>query len=154
MSDPVAAKEPATNTLRFRDDHGPMGLGPDEAGEPIEVSVEHEPPGMKRVRTLSRLLDEAIEVPGLGYRIGLDPVLGILPVGGDAVAAGISLYIVAEGARMGASQETILKMLLNIGIDAVLGSVPVLGTVIDAVWKANERNVALLEAEFGTDQRT
>jgi TctA family transporter len=121
---------------------------PDE-GQPIEVSVEDEPPGMERVRALSRLLDEAIEIPVINYRIGLDPILGILPVGGDSVAAAISLYIVAEGARMGASRETILKMLTNIAIDTVIGSVPVLGTVIDAVWKANERNVALLEQEFG-----
>lgn len=126
-----------------------MSTGPDEEGQRIEVSVQDEPPGMERIRALSRLLDESIEIPVVKYRIGLDPLLGILPVGGDAVAAGFSLYIVAEGARMGASRETILKMLLNIGIDTVTGSIPVLGTLIDAVWKANERNVALLEEEFG-----
>jgi len=125
-----------------------MAHGPDERGEPIEVSVEDEPAGMERVRAVADLLDEAIEIPGISYKIGLDPILGILPVGGDAVSAAISLYIVAEGARMGASRDTVMKMLLNIGIDAVIGSIPVLGTIIDAVWKANERNVALLEAEF------
>ena len=124
-----------------------MDLGPEE-GQSIEVSVADEPPGMERVRAIADLLDEAIEIPGINYKIGLDPILGILPVGGDAVSAAISLYIVAEGARMGASQDTVLKMLFNIGVDAVIGSVPVLGTIIDAVWKANERNVALLEAEF------
>jgi hypothetical protein len=103
---------------------------------------------MERVRAIADLLDEAIEIPGINYKIGLDPILGILPVGGDAVSAAISLYIVAEGARMGASRDTVLKMLFNIGVDAVIGSVPVLGTIIDAVWKANERNVALLEEEF------
>jgi hypothetical protein len=124
-----------------------MDLGPEE-GQSIEVSVADEPPGMERVRAIADLLDEAIEIPGINYKIGLDPILGILPVGGDAVSAAISLYIVAEGARMGASRDTVLKMLFNIGVDAVIGSVPVLGTIIDAVWKANERNVALLEAEF------
>jgi hypothetical protein len=126
-----------------------MDPEPDEQGQPIEVTVADEPPGMERVRAISRLLDEAVEIPVINYRIGLDPILGILPVGGDAVAAAISLYIVAEGARMGASQETIIKMLANVGVDAVIGSIPVLGTVIDAVWKQNERNVALLEEEFG-----
>ncbi|WP_137286146.1 DUF4112 domain-containing protein [Halorussus salinisoli] len=125
-----------------------MELGPDEEGQPIEVSVEDEPPGMERVRVIADLLDEAIEIPGINYKIGLDPILGILPVGGDAVSAAISLYIVAEGARMGASRDTVLKMLFNVGADAVIGSIPVLGTLIDAVWKANERNVALLEDEF------
>jgi len=126
-----------------------MSLGPDESGQPIEVSVEDEPAGMERVRSLSRLLDEAIEIPVINYRIGLDPILGILPVGGDAVAAGLSLYIVAEGARMGASQDTLMKMVFNVLVDAVVGSIPILGTLIDAVWKANERNVALLEDELG-----
>ncbi|MFC7079029.1 DUF4112 domain-containing protein [Halorussus caseinilyticus] len=126
-----------------------MELGPDEDGQPIEVSVEDEPPGMERVRAVADLLDEAIELPVIDYKIGLDPILGILPVGGDAVSAAISLYIVAEGARMGASRDTVLKMLFNVGVDAVLGSIPVLGTLIDAVWKANERNVALLEEELG-----
>lgn len=126
-----------------------MALGPDEGGQPIEVSVADEPPGMERVRTVSRLLDEAFELPVVNYKIGLDPILGILPAGGDAVSAAISLYIVAEGARMGASQNTVVKMLFNVLADAVIGSIPVLGTIFDAVWKANERNVALLEEEFG-----
>lgn len=126
-----------------------MDFEPDEEGQPIEVSIEDEPPGMERVRVIADLLDEAIEIPGINYKIGLDPILGILPVGGDAVSAAISLYIVAEGARMGASRDTVLKMLFNVGLDAVIGSIPVLGTLIDAVWKANERNVALLEEEFG-----
>lgn len=129
-----------------------MSFGPDEGGQPIDVSVAEEPPGMERVRVLAKLLDEAIELPVVNYRIGLDPILGVLPVGGDAVSAAISLYIVAEGARMGASRDTLVKMLTNVVIDAVVGSIPVLGTLIDAVFKANERNVALLEAEFG--QRT
>ena len=126
-----------------------MSLGPDEGGQPIEVAVEDEPPGMERIRAVSRLLDEAIEIPVVNYKIGLDPILGILPAGGDAVAAAISLYIVAEGARMGASQDTVMKMLFNVLVDAVIGSIPILGTLFDAVWKANERNVALLEEEFG-----
>ena len=128
-----------------------MDIGPDEEGQPIEVSVEDEPPGMERVRAIADLLDEAFEIPGINYKIGLDPILGILPVGGDAVSAAVSLYIVAEGARLGASRDTVLKMLFNVGADAALGSIPVLGTLIDAVWKANERNVALLEDEFGIE---
>jgi len=123
-------------------------MASDSDEQSISVTIHDEPPGMERVRAVANLLDEAIEIPGINYKIGLDPILGILPVGGDAVSAAISLYIVAEGARMGASRDTVLQMLFNVGVDAVIGSIPVLGTVIDAVWKANERNVALLEAEF------
>ncbi|UPV76302.1 DUF4112 domain-containing protein (plasmid) [Halorussus limi] len=122
---------------------------PDEYGERIEVSVEDEPPGMERVRAVADLLDEAIELPVVNYSVGLDPILGILPVGGDAISAAISLYIVAEGAQMGASRDTVMKMLFNVGLDAVIGSIPVIGTLFDSVWKANMRNVKLLEDELG-----
>jgi len=124
-------------------------MGTDIDGEPIDVSVETEPPGMDRIRAISDLLDEAFEIPGLGYKIGIDPILGILPVGGDSVSAVISLYIVAEAAQMGASRETLAKMLVNIGVDTVVGSIPAVGTIFDAVFKANKRNVAILEEEFG-----
>jgi hypothetical protein len=131
-----------------------MESEPDEHGERIEVTVEEEPPGMERVRAIADLLDEAIELPVIDYKIGLDPILGILPVGGDAVSAAISLYIVAEGAQMGASKDTVMKMLFNVGVDAVVGSIPVLGTLVDAVWKANVRNVEMLEDELGADEES
>lgn len=131
-----------------------MESEPDEHGERIEVTVEEEPPGMERVRAIADLLDEAIELPVINYKIGLDPILGILPVGGDAVSAAISLYIVAEGAQMGASKDTVMKMLFNVGVDAVVGSIPVLGTLVDAVWKANVRNVEMLEDELGADEES
>ncbi|USZ69736.1 DUF4112 domain-containing protein (plasmid) [Halorussus salilacus] len=126
-----------------------MGTDSEREGQSIDVAVEDEPPGMERVRTISTLLDEAFEIPVINYKIGLDPIMGILPVGGDTVSAAISLYTVGEAARMGASRETLLKMLVNIGVDTVIGSIPAIGTVFDAVFKANERNVALLEEEFG-----
>ncbi|MFC4551336.1 MULTISPECIES: DUF4112 domain-containing protein [Halorussus] len=124
-------------------------MGTDSEGQSIEVNVSDEPPGMERVRAVADLLDEAVEVPVVNYKIGLDPILGLLPVGGDAVSAAISLYIVAEGARMGASQDTVLRMLANVVFDAVGGSIPILGSIVDAVFKANQRNVKLLEEEFG-----
>ena len=124
-------------------------MGTDSEGQSIEVNVSDEPPGMERVRAVADLLDEAVEVPVVNYKIGLDPILGLLPVGGDAVSAAISLYIVAEGARMGASRDTVLRMLANVVFDAVGGSIPILGSIVDAVFKANQRNVKLLEEEFG-----
>ncbi|WP_134671477.1 DUF4112 domain-containing protein [Halorussus marinus] len=127
-------------------------MGTDIDGEPVDVSVAAEPPGMERVRAISDLLDEAFEIPGIGYEIGLDPILGILPVGGDSVSAAISLYIVAEAAQMGASRETLAKMLVNIGVDAAVGSIPAIGTIFDAVFKANKRNVSILEEEFGASE--
>lgn len=124
-------------------------MGTDSEGQPIDVSVADEPPGMERVRTISQLLDEAFEIPVVNYKVGLDPILGILPVGGDAASAAVSLYLVGEAARMGASRDVLLKMLVNIAVDTVVGSIPAIGSVFDAVFKANKRNVAILEEEFG-----
>jgi len=109
-----------------------------------DVPAESTHPAVRRVETLSELLDSAVRIPGTKRTVGLDPILGILPVAGDAIAMGISLYIVFEAVRVGVPRAELVTMLLYIGIDAVLGSVPVLGTVFDAVWKANERNARVL----------
>jgi hypothetical protein len=106
---------------------------------------------LRRVRTVGRLLDDAFAVPGTDYRIGLDPILGLLPVGGDAAAAVISLYIVVEAANLGVPRSVLLRMLAYVAVDAVIGSVPILGSLFDAVWKANRRNVSLIERHAGVD---
>ncbi|ELY81385.1 DUF4112 domain-containing protein [Natrinema gari] len=98
---------------------------------------------IKRMRVVAHALDEGLRVPGTGVRVGLDPIVGILPGAGDAAAAVVSLYLAAESARLGVSQSTLLRMLANIGIDTVIGSVPLLGVAFDAVWKANKRNLKL-----------
>lgn len=100
---------------------------------------------LARTRTMARLLDEAVAIPGIGYRVGLDPLLSIAPVSGDAAGAALSLYIIAEATRLGVPPKTLLKMVANVALDTLGGSVPVLGTLVDAAWKANKRNVSLLE---------
>lgn len=107
----------------------------------------------ERIRTVARVLDEGIRFPGTDFRFGIDPLLGILPGAGDTAASIVSLYIVVESARMGVSRSTLLRMLANVGVDTLVGSVPILGVVFDAFWKANKWNVQLalrdLEAEAG-----
>ncbi|NEQ88620.1 MAG: DUF4112 domain-containing protein [Moorea sp. SIO2I5] len=103
---------------------------------------------LRRVRRVSYLLDNAIPIPGTGYRIGLDPIIGLLPGGGDFVGTIISSYIVVEAARLGVSRSTLVEMVLNILLETVTGSVPVLGDLVDAAWKANVKNVELLEKEL------
>lgn len=95
------------------------------------------------MHVVATLLDDSVRVPGTSYRIGIDPLVGILPGAGDAVTGLVSLYIVAESARLGVSQTTLLRMLANVAIDVGGGSVPVLGDIFDAAWKANRRNVEL-----------
>ncbi|QLG61685.1 DUF4112 domain-containing protein [Halorarum salinum] len=106
---------------------------------------------LRRVRTVAGLMDEAVRVPGTSFKVGLDPILGAVPGAGDAVAAGISLYIVAEAANLGVPLTTIVKMLANVTVDAVGGSVPVVGVLFDAYWKANKWNVATIEEFLGVE---
>jgi hypothetical protein len=92
------------------------------------------------------VLDDAVRIPGTGFRVGLDPILGILPVAGDAVATIGSLYIVLQGLRVGVPLRTLATMLLLVAVDLFVGSIPVLGTLMDAVIKVNERNARVLES--------
>ena len=106
---------------------------------------------LKRLRALSHLLDNAIPIPGVG-RIGLDPILGLLPGGGDLFSGLLSAYIVLEGARLGAPAASLTRMALNILLDVLVGTAPILGDLFDAAWKANAKNVALVEAHLQSPQ--
>ena len=99
----------------------------------------------RNVRVLARLLDNAISIPGTSWKIGFDPIVGLIPGIGDLVSAVLSGYIILEAARAEAPTLTLAKMLGNVGIDTLFGAVPALGDVFDAAWKSNTRNVALLE---------
>lgn len=107
--------------------------------------TERERAALRRSRSVARLLDEAVRVPGTDRRVGLDPMLGLLPLGGDAIGALLSLYVVVEAYRIGAPKGVLVRMLANLVADFLIGIVPVVGDIFDAVWKANTRNVALLE---------
>lgn len=100
---------------------------------------------LQRIQRLAWLLDNAIPIPGTTLRIGIDPIIGLIPGLGDAVGGLFSAYIVLEAARLGARGPTILRMCWNVLLEVVLGMIPVLGDFFDAGWKANARNIALLE---------
>lgn len=108
---------------------------------------------LARIDTVARLLDSAVRVPGTEFRIGLDPILGIVPGLGDSLAAVVSLYIVLEGAVAGVPWRTLATMLATIAVDTVVGSIPVVGTVFDAAWKANQWNVRRIERHVASDAR-
>jgi hypothetical protein len=103
-------------------------------------------PGTARLRRIAWVLDDLVRVPGTSRRIGLDPVLGLFPGGGDIAGGALSAYIVIAAARLGAPSSVIVRMGWNIVVDTLLGAVPLLGDLFDAGWKANRRNVALLDS--------
>ena len=111
---------------------------------PAEVNSP-DPAQLARLRALARLMDSSIRVPGTDFRFGMDALVGLVPGLGDVLGALVSGYIVFESARLGASAGTLIRMLGNIGIEAVAGTIPALGDFFDAAFRANNRNVQLLE---------
>ena len=94
---------------------------------------------------LSRAMDGLFRIPGTGWRIGLDALVGLVPGVGDFATTVVSLYILAAGVRYRVPKVTLLRMASNIAVDYLLGSVPVLGDIFDAAWKSNQMNVELLK---------
>jgi len=97
-----------------------------------------------RIRALTAMMDSIFTIPGTKFRVGLDPIIGLIPVLGDVISALVSLYIVYQARRLGASRRIIMLMLANVAVDFALGLTPVAGDAFDAVFKANIRNLALL----------
>ena len=100
---------------------------------------------LARLRRYADWLDSGIRIPVLGWRIGLESILGLVPGVGDATGAILGGWVVAEAVRGGARPATLVRMLINLALDAMVGAVPLVGDLFDFVWKANSRNIALLE---------
>jgi hypothetical protein len=100
---------------------------------------------LKRMRQLSRLLDSAIVIPGTKQRMGLDPIIGLIPGTGDTVSAMFSSYIIIEAALMGLPRTALIRMVINIALDTVFGSIPILGDIFDVFSKSNLRNMQIVE---------
>ncbi|MCU0543855.1 MAG: DUF4112 domain-containing protein [Oscillatoriaceae cyanobacterium Prado104] len=103
---------------------------------------------LNRIRKLSRLMDTAIGIPGTKFRIGLDPIIGLVPGAGDLVDTAFSAYLIYLATRFNIPRKTLGKMIYNIGLEAVIGTVPLVGDIFDAFYKSNMRNLALLEAHL------
>jgi hypothetical protein len=110
--------------------------GLSSAGRPVAVE--------ESLERLSWILDDLFRVPILGWRVGLDAIIGLIPGVGDTATTIASLYILGSAVRYGVPKVTLLRMGLNLGIDYVLGAVPLVGDVFDAWWKSNQMNIDLL----------
>jgi hypothetical protein len=101
-----------------------------------------------RIDALATLLDTAFLIPGTNIRFGLDAIIGLVPGVGDAVTTLISLYIVREARALGAPWLVVARMLANVALDGVFGAVPLVGDAFDVAWRANRRNMALLQGHL------
>jgi hypothetical protein len=100
---------------------------------------------LERLRWLGELLDNSIPVPGTNFRFGIDTVIGLVPGVGDLVGGALSAYIVLEAARLGVPRSLLARMGYNVLVDVAVGSIPLLGDLFDAGFKANLRNLALVQ---------
>ena len=105
---------------------------------------------LDRLERLARNMDSRYRIPGLGIRFGWDSIIGLVPGLGDIASLGPAGFIWLEAHRMGASNAVKARMAANIGIDWAVGSVPLVGDLLDVGLKANRRNVALLREHFAT----
>lgn len=103
---------------------------------------------LRRLEELAHLMDEAVGIPGTELRVGLDPLVGLVPGAGDTLTAVVSLWIVFRARRLGVSRGVLLKMAANVAIDWLVGSIPVLGDLFDFGWKANRRNLRLMRRDL------
>jgi hypothetical protein len=99
-------------------------------------------------------MDELVRIPGTKWRVGIDPLLGLVPGTGDWIGWAISFHLMIAAAQLGAGAPLLVRMFGNILLDAVTGLVPVAGDVVDAAYKANSKNLRLLEAHVADPSHT
>jgi hypothetical protein len=108
----------------------------------------HQVPDMAVVERFARLLDSRFIIPGTNIRFGIDPILSLFPVLGDLITfliSGILIYIMHNH---GASRKVVIKMIMNSTLDAIIGAIPLVGTVFDVFYRSNDRNVKLLREHY------
>ena len=109
---------------------------------------------LQEVRRLAHLLDEAVKIPVINYRVGLDGLLGIVPVIGDFSGFAISSYIIFKAHNMGVPRQKVSRMIFNSVVDVLVGSIPLVGDIFDLFWKSNKRNVRIIERHFASYSAT
>lgn len=105
-------------------------------------------PGLSKVRHLAKLMDSQFSIPGTRYRFGLDGILGLIPGVGDLGTFAVSGYMLMIMAKNGASGYVLARMVVNVLADALIGSIPLIGDLFDFAFKANTRNLKLMEEHY------
>ena len=126
----------------------------DSSGRVESVRSEEADRVRKNLQQLAWLLDSSIPIPGTRLTVGVDAVVGLFPVIGDLIGVALSSYILSQAARLGAPRSVLTRMAFNIGVEGVVGIIPFAGDVFDAAFKANQRNVQLLDQWLEEPKRT
>ena len=97
----------------------------------------------RRIGRVTHVLDELVSVPGTPIKVGLDPVIGLIPVAGDAMAALVGTWVIVEASRFGIPRVVLGRMVVNLGADLGIGAIPLLGDIYDVLFRSNSRNLDL-----------
>jgi uncharacterized protein DUF4112 len=119
----------------------------DAPARPVRVEVITNPlqwERLEQLRAVARLMDSQFQIPGTNIQVGLDALLGLVPGLGDLISSAVSVWLIREARRMGASRWLVARMVWNVVVDTTIGAVPVVGDAFDVVWKANRKNIELL----------
>ena len=115
------------------------------------------PPGeearLTRVRAVADFLDNSLKIPGVGFPIGWDSVIGLIPGVGDAVTGTLAVWIILQARQLGVPKRTLVRMLGNAGVDLAGGTIPGLGDAFDVIFKANRKNLRLIEKHLAVPPR-
>jgi hypothetical protein len=106
------------------------------------------PPSLEKMEVLARWMDARFRIPGTNFRFGLDGLLGLIPWAGDLSTLAVSGYMITVMARNGASGYVLARMILNVTIDAIVGTIPFIGDIFDFAWKANLKNMRLMRRYY------
>ena len=104
-----------------------------------------------RLRRLSERLDETFRIPRTNHKVGIESIIGAIPLVGDLIGGLISTYIIYSGIKMGVGPKIITQMAVNIVIDFAIGSIPIVGDLFDFIWKSNMKNIELIEKTTALD---
>jgi hypothetical protein len=129
------------------------GIGTAQMDERMTSRVErYSDPAVEasvaRIEALSRLMDSLFEIPGTNVRIGVDSIIGLVPVVGDLISQAISSYLIWEARQLGVSKFTIARMVGNTALDTLVGIIPFAGDAFDVMFRANMKNLALLKGHL------
>jgi hypothetical protein len=105
-------------------------------------------PSLKLVEAIARFLDSRLIIPGTNIKFGLDPIMSLIPVLGDFITYLLSGALIYTMYNQGASRKVVIKMVLNSTLDAVIGAIPLVGTLFDVFYRSNDRNVRLLKEYY------
>ncbi len=112
--------------------------------EPRPITRPGQGDVVRHLDGLARLMDDIVRIPGVGVRVGLDPIIGLVPGVGDIATVVMSIVILIGAAYAGVSKITLFRMGLNVALDMTIGALPIVGDLFDVWWKSNQRNMALL----------